>query len=107
MSNVDFAPIEMNGCNQPIFVAADIEHNPLSNFVSGGEGSAEVGEAFKLRLSHDFEPAGQCEFTIRMLCPKLAQSFPRDYVHIASVSQNEIFGKALAEVDERSNGWLQ
>jgi len=37
MSNIYFAAIEMDRCNQPVFIAANIENNPVIQFVSRGK----------------------------------------------------------------------
>ncbi len=29
MTDINFAAIEMNGCDQPVFVSADIENDPM------------------------------------------------------------------------------
>ncbi len=43
-------PIEVYDGNQPIFVAADIENNPLANFVSGREGGAPACRGGRPRM---------------------------------------------------------
>ena len=32
-TNINFAPIIMNGCNQPYFISADIKHRQLAHFI--------------------------------------------------------------------------
>jgi hypothetical protein len=33
VADIHFVPVEMNGRDQPIFVAANIEHTPFADFV--------------------------------------------------------------------------
>ncbi len=37
MTDIHFAAIEMDGCDESIFVAADIENNPVVYFIGGRE----------------------------------------------------------------------
>ena len=37
MTDIYFAAIEVNGRNQPVFVATDIENNPMIQFIGGRE----------------------------------------------------------------------
>lgn len=102
MANIDLPPVEMYRRNQPIFIPADVEHNPLADFIGGWEGRAEFTKILKIGMLHNFEPSRQRLFAIRVLFPKLAQGFSGNDVHNASLSQNEILGKvASAECESR------
>ena len=57
MTNIHFAAIEMDGCDESIFVAADIENNPMIYFVGGGENLSQFGKAVEFSLLHNLEPA--------------------------------------------------
>lgn len=57
MTNIHFAAIEMNGRDQPIFVAADVENDPMVKFIGRWEDLSQFGKAMKLGLLHDLEPA--------------------------------------------------
>jgi hypothetical protein len=46
----------MNGCDQPVFIAADIEDDPMVKFVSGRENLSQFGKGVKFCLLHDLEP---------------------------------------------------
>jgi hypothetical protein len=83
----------MYRCNQAIFVPADVEHNPLADFIGGREGRAKLIKILKTSMLHNLEPSRQRLFAIRVLFPKLAQGFSGDDVHDTSLSQNEILGK--------------
>jgi hypothetical protein len=97
MTNIHFTPIEMNDRDQPIFVATDIEHNPLTDLIGGGERCPQITEAAKGGMSHDFEPARQRQFALWMLLPELAQSLSRNDVHGAIISQSEIQRKLVVK----------
>jgi len=98
MTNIHFASIEMNDRDEPIFIAADIEHNLVAGFICGRKSSAHFTEIAKGGAPHDFEPARQRQFAVRVLFPKLAQSLSRDDVHAPIISQSEILRKlALKE----------
>jgi len=56
MTDIHFAAIEMNGCNESVFVAADIENDPVIQFVSGGENLSQFSKTIEFGLLHDLEP---------------------------------------------------
>jgi hypothetical protein len=56
MTDIYFAAIEMNGCDQPVFIAADIENDPLIEFVGGRKDLSQLGEVFEFCFLHDLEP---------------------------------------------------
>lgn len=57
ITNIHFAAIEMNRCDQPVFVAADVEDDPMVEFVGGGEDLPQFGKTIEFGLLHDLEPA--------------------------------------------------
>ncbi len=64
MPDVYFAPIEMNGSNQPNFVATDVKDNQITDFVGRGN-----------RLSQFHELLYSISLTIRyQRCNALAES---------------------------------
>ena len=56
MTNIHFAAIEMDGCDQPVFIAADIEDDPMVKFIGGRKNLPEFGKGVKFGLLHDLEP---------------------------------------------------
>lgn len=56
MTDIYFAAIEMNRCDQPVFVAADVEDNPMIQFISGRENLSQFGKTIEFGLLHDLEP---------------------------------------------------
>ena len=57
MTYINFAAIEMDGCDQPVFVAADVENDPVIQFISGGEYLSQFGKTIEFGFLHDLEPA--------------------------------------------------
>jgi hypothetical protein len=56
MTDIHFAAIEMNGRDQPVFIAADIEDDPMVKFISGRENLLQFGKGVKFGLLHNLEP---------------------------------------------------
>jgi hypothetical protein len=56
MTDIHFAAIEMNGRDQPVFIAADIEDDPMVKFVCGRKNLSQFGKGVKFCLLHDLEP---------------------------------------------------
>lgn len=56
MTDIYFAAIEMNGCDQPVFISADIENDPMVEFVSGRKNSSQLGKIIEFSLLHNLEP---------------------------------------------------
>ena len=56
MTDIYFASIEMDGCDQPVFVAANVENDPVIQFVSGGENLSQFGKTIEFGFLHDLEP---------------------------------------------------
>lgn len=81
MTNIHFAAIEMNGRDQPVFVAADIENDPMVEFVSRRENLSQLGKVIEFGLLHNLEPTLQRHATVRIFLPKLDQRFTGDDVH--------------------------
>jgi len=57
MTDIYFAAIKMNGCDEPIFVAADIENNPVVYFIGGRENLSQFGKTTEFGLLYNLEPA--------------------------------------------------
>jgi hypothetical protein len=56
MTDIYFAAVEMNGCDQPVFVAADIENNPVIQFIGGRKNLSQFGKTIEFGLLHNLEP---------------------------------------------------
>ena len=56
MTDIYFAAIEVNGCDQPVFVAADVENDPVIQFISGGKNLSQLGKTIEFGFLHDLEP---------------------------------------------------
>ena len=72
VADVDLAPVEMDGGDQPVFVPTNVEHDEVSDSVRRGEGSPQGFKTRKVVPLHDFEPSDKGTFTVRVLFPKLA-----------------------------------
>jgi len=72
VADIDFAPVEMDGGDESVFVPANVEHHEISDFIRCGEGGTQGLKARKVMSLHDFEPSGKGTFAVRVLCPKLA-----------------------------------
>jgi hypothetical protein len=57
MTDIYFAAIEVNGCDQSVFVAADVENDPVIQFISGRENLSQFGKTIEFGLLHDLEPS--------------------------------------------------
>jgi len=56
MTNIHFAAVEMNGRDQPVYVAANIENDPMVKFIGRRENLSQFGKGMKFCLLHDLEP---------------------------------------------------
>ena len=56
MADVHFAAIEMNGRDQPVLIAANIEDDPMVKLIGRRENLSQFGKGVKLSLLHDLEP---------------------------------------------------
>jgi hypothetical protein len=72
VADIDFAPVEMDGANESVFVPANVKHNEISDFIRRGEGGTHGLKAREVVPLHDFEPSGKGIFAVGVLCPKLA-----------------------------------
>jgi len=57
MTDINFAAIEMDGCDQSVFVATDVENNPVIQFIGGWENLSQFGKTIEFGFLHDLEPA--------------------------------------------------
>lgn len=94
VAHVDLAAVEVNQCDQPVLVAADVEHSPIADLIGRRKGSTQLIKRVKVSPLHDLEPACQRRFAVGMPCPEVAQGFSRDHVHEQIVSQIAIAGKS-------------
>jgi hypothetical protein len=69
--DVDFAPVEMEGRNQAVFVPTNVKHDDVSHFVRRWEGGSQGLETCKVVPLHDFVPPGKGTFAVGVLRPKL------------------------------------
>src|SRR5437868_14410853 len=70
VANVEPAAIKMHDRNEPILVAANFEHDPLTHFICGWERGAEGGEGFKGGMSHNLEPSLDRRLAVGMFLPE-------------------------------------
>lgn len=56
MTDIHFAAVEMNGRDQPVFIATNIENDPMVKLVGRGEHLSQFGKGVKLSFLHDLEP---------------------------------------------------
>ena len=56
MTDINLAAIEMYGCYQSVFIAANIENDPLTYSIGGGEHLSQFGKIAEFGLLHDLEP---------------------------------------------------
>lgn len=57
MTDINFAAIEMDGRDQPVFIAANIENDPVIQFIGGWEYLSQFGKTIEFGFLHDLEPA--------------------------------------------------
>ena len=91
MADVDLAAIEMYRRDESVFVAPDIEYNPITNFVGRRECGPQFAEITEIRVLHHLEPANECRSAIWMLLPEQAQRLAGDDMHDLIISHIEIF----------------
>jgi hypothetical protein len=72
VADVDFAAVEMDGSDESVFVAADVEYNEVADFVCRRKGGTQGLKVREVMPLHDFEPPGKGTFTVWVLFPKLA-----------------------------------
>jgi hypothetical protein len=72
VADIDFAPVEMDGGDESVFVSANVEHDAISNFIRRREGGTQGLKAREVVPPHDFEPSGKGMFAVGVLCPKLS-----------------------------------
>jgi hypothetical protein len=72
IADIDLAPVEMDGSDQPVFVPANIEHDEVANFVRRWESGSHSLKGREVMPLHDFEPPGKSTFAVGVLLPKLA-----------------------------------
>ena len=90
VANIYLAAIEMHRGYEAIFVASDIKHDKLSDFVRRRKCSTQGTETIVFALAHNLEPARQSMLTIRILLPEDAERFARNNMHKFNISHIEI-----------------
>ena len=91
MTDVHLLPIEMDGGDQAVLVAADIEHDISPNFICTGECLTQFVKAMKLVCSEYPKPSIQCGFAIWMSLREFSQGLTRDNVHRVMLPQTVVF----------------
>lgn len=56
MTDIYFAAVEMDQRDEPVFVATDIENDPMVYFIGGWENLSQFGKAVEFSFLHDLEP---------------------------------------------------
>ncbi len=95
MTNVHLLPIEMDGGDQAVLVAADVEHDVSPNFICTGERLAQFIKAMKSVCCEYPKPSIQCSFAIWMLPREFSQGLTRDNVHKIILPQTVAFDKCF------------
>ena len=90
MPDVNSTTIKVNDGDQSVFIAANVENDPILNFIGRGKCSPQFGEAVKLSLFHDLEPPDKPGLAVRMFFPELDQGLAGNDMHKESISQIEI-----------------
>src|SRR5438552_7307394 len=85
MPDVNLRSVKMDGCNQPVLVAADVEYSELANLVSTRIHATHVREFFPFCMFRRSVPGPQRLFCVWMLSPEFAQFFLRDDMHCPSL----------------------
>ena len=82
VSNINLFAIEMNGGNEPIFIAADIEYHETIYIIGTGEVLFEVVEGVIVGLLDNSIPIFEWRLAIRIFGDKFFDMFMGDDVHI-------------------------
>jgi hypothetical protein len=93
MTDIHFSAVEMHRGDQPVLVAADVENDPVVEFIGGGEDLPQFGKTFEFGLLHDLVPTQERRPAVGILLPKLDQRFAGNDVHGDIISQFEIIDK--------------
>ena len=80
-TDVYLAAVKVNGRDQAVLVAADIEYDKITDFVGRRKRTAQGGKVVKFGLPHNLKPARQRLLAGGMLLPEQAQGFARDHMH--------------------------
>jgi hypothetical protein len=70
VTNVHLAAIEMDGRDEAIFVASNVEYDDVFHSVSGWEGGTQGIKTVEITPLHDFEPVREGAFAVGVLLPK-------------------------------------
>ena len=81
MSDVNFSPAVMNGCDQPGIVPSDIENSEFTDFIRVRKNRADLLDVRKSPSLHLLEPLGKTGRAARVQLGELVEPFARDNVH--------------------------
>ena len=70
VTDVHLATIEMDGRDEAIFVASDIEYDQVPHLVGGWEGRTQGIKTAETTPVHDLEPARKSAFAVGVPLPK-------------------------------------
>jgi hypothetical protein len=94
--DIHFLSVIVDDRYQPKLVTPEVKDREPTHLIGGGEGNPQTGEGGIVGLPNNGELVVQRSSCIRMSPRELHQPLSRDDVHLAIVSQNEIFVKSLA-----------
>jgi hypothetical protein len=97
VTDVHLLSVVMDGRYQPELVASDVKDCEPAHLIGRGERDPQTGEGGIVGLPNNGEPVIQWSPCIRMCPSELHQPLSRDDVHLAMVSQYEIFVKRARE----------
>lgn len=81
VSDVQFLPIVMKGCDEPEFVSSDVEDRKPVYLISRRKRSPQVDEGCIVGLTHNREPVLQRHSRVRMSLREVFEAFSRNDVH--------------------------
>jgi hypothetical protein len=91
VSDVHFLPVIVDGYYQPELVASDVKDREPAHLIGRGKRDSQAGEGGIVGLPNNGEPVVQRSLCIRMCPRELHQPLSRDDMHLAMLSQYEIF----------------
>ena len=100
MADVHLVPIEMDGGNQAILVAANVKHDISPNFICAEEHLTQLIQAMKSVCAEYPKPSVQRSFAIWMSPREFSQGSTRDNVHKVMLPQTVVFDKCFVQLSE-------
>ena len=95
MPDIQFLVIEMDGGNDPVFVATNIKNIKITNFVSGVERGLYISKVDERTRLNDLAPCLQWLVGCRVDRRKIEKSFIGYNSHKFIISQFEILARFL------------